>query len=225
VAGIHAWALRRDPANGFHLKALRVALLVGAPAAILQPLSGDLAARHVARAQPAKFAAMESLFETRRGAPLTLGGWPDAEARETRFAIEIPRALSLLTFRDPDAEIAGLDRVPRDEWPNVAVVHLGFQVMVGLGTYMAVVSAWALLVLARRREPAGRPRLLAALAIAAPMGFVATEAGWIVTEVGRQPWVIQGVLRTADAVTPMPGLTVPFAGFTLLSCCSAWSCS
>jgi cytochrome d ubiquinol oxidase subunit I len=88
--------------------------------------------------------------------------------------------------------------------------------MVGLGTYMAVVSAWALLVLARRREPAGRPRLLAALAIAAPMGFVATEAGWIVTEVGRQPWVIQGVLRTADAVTPMPGLTVPFAGFTLL---------
>src|SRR5512134_1714441 len=216
VAGIHAWALRRDPMNGFHLKALRVALLVGAPAAILQPLSGDLAARHVARAQPAKFAAMEALFETQRGAPLTLGGWPDAEARETRFAIEIPRALSLLTFRDPDAEIAGLDRVPRDEWPNVAVTHLGFQVMVGLGTYMAVVSAWALLVLARRREPAGRPRLLAALAIAAPMGFIATEAGWIVTEVGRQPWVIQGVLRTADAVTPMPGLTVPFVGFTLL---------
>jgi cytochrome d ubiquinol oxidase subunit I len=216
VAGIHAWALRRDPMNGFHLKALRVALLVGAPAAILQPLSGDLAARHVARAQPAKFAAMEALFETQRGAPLTLGGWPDAEARETRFAIEIPRALSLLTFHDPDAEIAGLDRVPRDEWPNVAVVHVGFQVMVGLGTYMAVVSAWALLVLARRREPAGRPRLLTALAIAAPMGFVATEAGWIVTEVGRQPWVIQGVLRTADAVTPMPGLTVPFAGFTLL---------
>jgi cytochrome d ubiquinol oxidase subunit I len=216
VAGIHAWALRRDPMNGFHLKALKVALLVGAPAAILQPLSGDLAARHVARAQPAKFAAMEALFETRRGAPLTLGGWPDVEARETRFAIEIPHALSLLTYRDPHAEITGLDRVPRDKWPNVAVTHLGFQLMVGLGTYMAVVSAWALLVLARRREPGGRPRLLAALAIATPMGFIATEAGWIVTEVGRQPWVIQGVLRTADAVTPMPGLTVPFVAFTLL---------
>jgi len=216
VAGIHGWALRRDPMNAFHLKALKVALLIGAPAAILQPLSGDLAARQVARAQPAKFAAMEAVFETRRGAPLTLGGWPDVGARETRLAVEIPRALSLLTFGDADALVTGLDRVPREEWPNVAAVHLSFQVMVALGGYMALVSAWALTVLARRRELAGRPRLLLALAVATPMGFVATEAGWMVTELGRQPWVIQGVLRTADAVTPMPGLVVPFAGFTLL---------
>ena len=216
VAGIHAWALRRDPMNAFHLKALKVALLVGAPAAILQPLSGDLAVRQVAGAQPAKFAAMEAVFETQRGAPLTLGGWPDTDDRETRFAVEIPRALSLLTYRDAGAEIAGLDQIPRHEWPNVPVVHLSFQVMVALGVYMTGVAVWALAVLARRRELAARPRLLLALAVATPMGFVATEAGWMVTELGRQPWVIQGVLRTADAVTPMPGLVIPFAGFTLL---------
>jgi len=216
VAGIHAWSLRRDPMNAFHLKALKVALLVGAPAAILQPLSGDLAARQVARTQPAKFAAMEALFETTRGAPLTLGGWPDVDARETRFAVEIPRALSLLTLRDAGGEIVGLDQVPPENWPDVPAVHLSFQVMVALGGYLALVSAWALAVLARRSELAGRPRLLVALAVATPMGFIATEAGWMVTELGRQPWVIQGVLRTADAVTPMPGLVAPFAGFTLL---------
>jgi cytochrome d ubiquinol oxidase subunit I len=216
VAGIHAWALRRDPRNAFHRNALKVALLVGGPAAILQPLSGDIAARVVARTQPAKFAAMEALFVTQRGAPLSIGGWPDPHAGETRFALEVPRALSWLTFRNGDAEIVGLDRVPRSDWPNVPVVHMSFQVMVALGTYMALVSIWALAVLARRRELAEHRRLLLALGLATPMGFVATEAGWMVTEVGRQPWVIQGVLRTADAVTPMPGLPVGFTVFTLL---------
>jgi cytochrome d ubiquinol oxidase subunit I len=216
VAGIHAWALRRDPRNAFHRNALKVALLVGGPAAILQPLSGDIAARVVARTQPAKFAAMEALFVTQRGAPLSIGGWPDPHAGETRFALEVPRALSWLTFRNGDAEIVGLDRVPRSDWPNVPVVHMSFQVMVALGTYMALVSIWALAVLARRRELAEHRRLLLALGLATPMGFVATEAGWMVTEVGRQPWVIQGVLRTADAVTPMPGLNVVFTVFTLL---------
>jgi cytochrome d ubiquinol oxidase subunit I len=159
---------------------------------------------------------MEALFVTQRGAPLTIGGWPDPDARETRFAVEVPRALSWLTFRNGDAEIVGLDRVPRSDWPNVPVVHMSFQVMVALGTYMALVSIWALAVLARRRELAEHRRLLLALGLATPMGFVATEAGWMVTEVGRQPWVIQGVLRTADAVTPMPGLNVVFTVFTLL---------
>lgn len=216
VAGIHAWRLRRDPANAFHLKALKIALVVGAPAALLQPLSGDLAARVVARTQPAKFAAMEAQFVTRRGAPLTIGGWPDPDTRQTRFAIEVPRALSLLTFHDADAEVAGLDRVPRADWPPVPAVHASFQLMVGLGVYMAVVSAWALGVLVGGRDFAARRRLLGALALVTPMGFLATEAGWMVTELGRQPWVVQGVLRTADAVTPMPGLVVPFLAFTAL---------
>jgi cytochrome bd ubiquinol oxidase subunit I len=215
VAGIHAWLLRRDPASRFHRQALRIALLVGAPAALVQPLSGDLSARYVARWQPAKLAAMEGHFETRRGVPLHVGGWPDEEARRTRWSLEIPKGLSLLAFHDPEAEVKGLAAFPRDEWPPVAIVHVAFQVMVGLGSLMALASAWALWAL-WRGEVAGRRRLLVALALLAPAGFLATEAGWVVTEVGRQPWIVYGVLRTADAVTPMPGLVVPFALFTLL---------
>jgi cytochrome d ubiquinol oxidase subunit I len=216
VAGIHAALLLRQPHNRFHRAALTVALLVGAPAAVLQPISGDLSAKYVAQHQPAKLAAMESHFETSRGAPLVIGGWPDVEARETRFGVEIPRALSFLAFGDPAAEVKGLDSIPREDWPNVPFVHLSFQVMVALGTYMAMVSLWAGWLALRKREIVANRRLLRLLAFGTPMGFIAVEAGWMVTEVGRQPWTIQGVLRTRDAVTPMPGLVVPFVFFTLL---------
>ncbi|MFZ5623079.1 MAG: cytochrome ubiquinol oxidase subunit I [Gemmatimonadota bacterium] len=216
VAGIHALMLLRDRTNGFHRRALAVALMVGAPAAILQPISGDLSAKFVARSQPAKLAAMEALFETRSHAPLLVGGWPDMEARETRWALEIPGGLSFLAFDDPAAEVKGLDQFPRENWPHVPIVHAAFQIMVGLGVYLLLVSLWAGWLAIRRRDIAERPLLLRALALAAPMGFIAIEAGWVVTEVGRQPWIVHGVLRTADAVTPMPGLVVPFTFFTLL---------
>jgi cytochrome bd ubiquinol oxidase subunit I len=216
VAGIHALMLLRRGASPFHRSALRIALAVGAPAAVMQPISGDLSARVVARTQPTKLAALEGQFTTERGAPLRIGGWPDVDAAVTRYAIEIPRGLSLLAFHDPRAEVRGLNAFPRDLWPPVAPVHLGFQVMVALGTAMALVSAWALWCLARRGELATNRMLLRALVVVAPFGFIATEAGWTVTEVGRQPWVVQGLLRTADAVTPMPGLIAPFLVFTAL---------
>ncbi len=218
VAGIHAFLLLKDPANAFHRRALAIALVVGAPAAILQPLSGDLSARHVARYQPAKLAAMEAQFETRAGAPLTIGGWPDVEQRKTRFALKIPYGLSLLAFHDPKAEVKGLDAVPREEWPNVPLVHLSFQLMVALGTYLALVALWTGWLAWRGTDLAHNRWLMRAIALATPMGFLAVEAGWMVTELGRQPWVIYGVLKTADAVTPMPGLVVPFLTFTLLYC-------
>ena len=218
VAGIHGFFLLKNPANAFHRRALAIALIVGAPAALLQPLSGDFSARHVARHQPAKLAAMEALFATRAAAPLTLGGWPDMEARETRFGVRIPYGLSLLAFHDPGAVVEGLDMVSRDEWPNVAAVHLSFQVMVGLGAYLALVALWAGWLAWRRSDLARNRWLMRAVALATPMGFIAVEAGWMVTELGRQPWVIHGVLKTADAVTPMPGLVVPFLVFTLLYC-------
>ena len=218
VAGIHAFRLLRTPGSGFDRRALRVALLVGAPAALLMPLSGDISARHVAQWQPVKLAALEGQFKTERGAPLRIGGWPDEAAEATRYALEIPRGLSLLAFHDPGAEVKGLEAFPREDWPPVVPMHLAFQTMVGLGSVMALVAAWALALIVRRRD-LGRSRwLLRALVAAAPMGFICIEAGWVVTEVGRQPWVIQGVLRTADAVTPMPGLVVPFLTFTLLYC-------
>ena len=226
VAGIHAFLLLRDSSNAFHRRALTVALLVGGPAAVLQPISGDLAARQVARYQPAKLASMEALFATEQGAPLVLGGWPDIEHHTTRHAIRIPYALSLLAFHDPHATVRGLDAIARDEWPNVAVVHWNFQVMVVLGTYMACVVLLAAAFAARRRRGingiAGRQWLLRAIVVAGPMGFIATEAGWMTTEFGRQPWVIYGVLRTRDAVSPMPGLVVPFVAFTLLYCFLGW---
>lgn len=216
VAGIHAWLLLRAPHATFHRKALGIALLVAVPASLLQPVAGDIAAKAVAKLQPAKLAAMEGQFTTVRGAPLRLGGWPDEAAGVTRWSIEIPKALSILAFGDPNAEVQGLDRVPRSDWPPVAIVHVAFQVMVGLGSYMALVALWASWCRWRRRELALERRLLGAIVLASPMGFIATEAGWVVTEVGRQPWVVQGVLRTADAVTPMPGLIVPFLLFTVL---------
>ena len=223
VAGIHAWLLLKDPANAFHRRALEIALLVGAPAAVLQPISGDFSARHIARHQPVKLAAAEALFHTREGGggggtPISIIGWPDVAAHQNRFAIEIPYGLSLLAFHDPHAVVQGLDQVPETEWPNVPAVYFSFRLMVALGTYLALVALWAGWLAWRRRDLAHNRWLMRATALATPMGFIAVEAGWMVTELGRQPWVIYGVLRTRDAVTPMPGLIVPFAMFTLLYC-------
>lgn len=216
VAGLHALMLLRGANREFHSRALAIALLVGAPAAVLQPISGDISARMVAQTQPAKLASLEGQFATERGAPLRIGGIPDEAAARTRWAFEIPHGLSLLAYHDPNAEVRGLKDFPRDLWPPVAPTHLAFQVMVGLGTASAVVSLWALVTFWRRRSLVDHRRVLRALAIIAPFGFIATEAGWTVTEVGRQPWVVQGLVRTADAVTPMPGLVVPLVLFTAL---------
>ncbi|MDP1860665.1 MAG: cytochrome ubiquinol oxidase subunit I [Gemmatimonadaceae bacterium] len=216
VAGVHAFMLLRQRRVTFHRYALGIALAMAVPASLLQPISGDIAAKFVATSQPAKLAAMEGQFTTERGAPLRIGGWPDEARRETRFAFEIPKAFSLLAFGDPNAEVKGLDQVPREDWPPVAIVHVAFQLMVAMGSYMALLSLWIVWLRLRRRPIPDRRRLLWAVVIASPMGFLATEAGWVVTEVGRQPWIVQGVLRTADAVTPMPGLVVPFLFFTAL---------
>lgn len=216
VAGIHALMLLRDRDNAFHRRALSIALLVGAPAAVLMPLSGDLNARYLARHQPVKLAAAEALYETQRGAPLLIGGIPDPETREVRYAIEIPGLLSLLAFHDPDAEVMGLDRVPDDLEPPVPVVHYAFQAMVAMGTLMALVSLWAGWTRWRRGTVTASRALLRGLVVVAPMGFLAIEAGWVVTEVGRQPWIIQGMMKTGEAVTPMPGLVVPMLAITLL---------
>jgi cytochrome d ubiquinol oxidase subunit I len=214
VAGVHAWQLLRDPRSDLHRAALGIALGVGSVAALLMPISGDFSARQVAAEQPVKLAALEGQFKTERGAPLRIGGLPDVERRETRFALEIPRGLSMLAFHDPDAEVKGLEAFPRETWPNARNVHLAFQVMVGLGTLLAALSTLWIVQRLRRREP--RRWLLRLIALAAPGGFLALEAGWLVTEWGRQPYSVWGVLRTADSVTPVGHLAAPLVLFTLL---------
>jgi len=216
VAGIHAFMLLRDRANLFHRRALGIALAVMVVAAVLQPLSGDHSAKVVATTQPAKLAALEGQFATERCAPLRIGGLPDPQARATRFAIEIPCGLSFLGYGDPQAEVMGLDAIPPQDQPNPVIVHLAFQIMVGAGLALAAAGLWAALLAWRKRGLPDNRWLLRALVAAGPLGFIAIEAGWVVTEVGRQPWIVYGLVRTADVVTPMPGLVVPFVTFTLL---------
>ena len=215
VAGIHAFLLLRAGDDPFHRYALGLALLVGGLPALLQPLSGDLLAKVVGQYQPAKLAAMEALFETQAGADYLIGGLPDESTRSVPYALRIPNGLSLLLHFDPQATVRGLDQTPEENWPPVAIVHLAFQVMVAAGFAMAALALWA-----GWRWKQGclydDRRLLWALTLGAPLGFLAMEAGWIVTEVGRQPWIIYGIMRTSDAVTPMPGVIVPFILFTLL---------
>src|SRR5215813_1995238 len=216
VAGIHAFLLLRDRGNVFHRHAMAIALAVGASGAILQPVSGDLLGQMLARYQPVKLAAMEGQFKTEQGAPLRIGGMPDTESATTPYAIEIPYGLSLLAFHDPKAVVKGLEDFPRDLWPPVAIVHVAFQVMVAAGTAMALVALWGAFLAWRRKSLPDSRWFLRAVVSVSPLGFIAIEAGWTVTEVGRQPWIIQGVMRTAQAVTPMPGLKIPFVTFTLV---------
>jgi cytochrome d ubiquinol oxidase subunit I len=216
VAAIHAWMLLKLPGNAFHRRALSIALTVGGAAALLQPLSGDLSARVVAETQPVKLAAMESQWRTERRAPLRIGGLPDERARVTRWSIEIPGGLSFLAYGDWNAEVRGLDAVPPEDWPPVLITHVAFQVMVACGLMMAAVAAAGGVLALRRRRLPDSPAYLKWVIACGPLGLIAIEAGWVVTEVGRQPWIVQGIMRTRDAVTPMPGLIVPFTTITLL---------
>lgn len=213
VAGVHAYRLLKHPQSAFHKRALTLSLAMGAVAALIQPISGDLLAKHVARTQPVKLAAMEGQWETEVSAPLRIGGVPDEETEETHYSIEVPYLLSILAYGDPHAEVKGLKEFPKEDRPPVAVTHYAFQVMVGLGTFLMIIGGLGLWGMWRREALLTDPRFLKAVVLASPMGMVALEAGWVVTEVGRQPWIIHGVLRTKDAVTPLPGLAVPFLAF------------
>jgi len=213
VGGIHAWLYLRGRAPDLNLKALRIAMAFGAAASIAQPFAGHFAGESVARQQPAKLAAIEGLFETRAHAPLTLGGIPNVATRRVDGGLEIPGLLSLLAHRAAGAEVTGLDKFPQADWPPVVIVHVAFQVMVAIGSGLALLGLLYFWGLRRRTFPRW---LLWAVVAAAPLGMVAIEAGWVVTEVGRQPWIIYGIVRTKDAVTPVPGMVYHFYLFVAL---------
>lgn len=213
VAGLHAvlWLKTR---MRLHQIALRIALVFAATSALVQPLVGDLSAKSVARRQPIKLAAMEGHFETQRHAPLLLGGIPDEAKGETRYALRLPGLLSFLAYGDFNAEVKGLRDFPRDQWPPVTVTHWAFQVMILCGSFLAGLGLLAFFAFWRSPKILDKEWFLRLLMASTPFGFVALEAGWVVTEVGRQPWIIYGLLRTREALTARPGVFYNFITFS-----------
>lgn len=206
VASVYAVGWLQGRRDRVHRLGFIIPFVLASIAAPLQVLVGDIATRRLIDAQPAKFAAMELLPETQRGAPLTLGGFLVDD--EVVAAIEIPKLASFLGTRDFDGEVPGLDAVPQDEQPNANIVHLAFQAMVGLGTALLGLAAWLGVVWWRQKR---LPRSIWFWRLAAGSGIaaiLAMETGWIVTEVGRQPWIVNGIVRTTDAVTAADGIVV-----------------
>jgi cytochrome d ubiquinol oxidase subunit I len=218
LAGIYALAMLRGDRSEYNRRALILALAVGAVTIPLQIVSGDLSAKFVAENQPSKFAAMEGQFETERGAPLRIGGFPNPETGETPFAIEIPKLGSFLAFANFNAEVKGLNEFPEDERPNPRLVHTSFQVMVASGFFMLFVGIGFFALAAWKRGYVLTKWVLRAIVVTLPLGFVAIETGWFVTEFGRQPWIVWQIMRVKEAATPQDGvvlLLVVFSGVYL----------
>jgi cytochrome d ubiquinol oxidase subunit I len=208
IASVYAVGMLRGRGERRHRLGLLLPLAVAAVITPVQIGVGDWIARTVATNQPAKLAAMEALYETKAGAPLSVGGLYYDD--RLHYALEIPNGLSLLIHHDPHGVVQGLEAFPADELPPVNVVHLAFDVMVGLGSallLLALVFGWTWW---RRRRIPGTPWFLRAVAVSGVAAVVALEAGWVTTEVGRQPWIVYGILRTEDAVSPAPGLYLGF---------------
>jgi cytochrome d ubiquinol oxidase subunit I len=209
VAGAYAVGRLRGRWGHYERAALAIPLTIAALAAPVQVLVGDWAARAVADEQPTKLAAIEGLAHTTRGAPEHLLGWYTDE--EVRYGVEIPKLLSLLAHHNPNAVVQGLDAVPPADQPPVNIVRIAFQTMVAIGTALAALGALFLFVRVRRRRLPESPWFYRAVALAGPGAFVALIAGWVTTEVGRQPWVVYHVMRTEEAVTSAGGIPVGYA--------------
>ncbi|HEV2901971.1 MAG TPA: cytochrome ubiquinol oxidase subunit I [Gaiellaceae bacterium] len=214
TAAVYAFAWLRGRRGRYERVALVVPLTVAALAAPVQIVVGDWAARSVARDQPTKLAALEGLYETESGAPVHLGGWYDGD--EVRYGLPLPRLLSLLAFHDPSARVEGLHEVPADERPPVNVVRFAFQTMVGIGFLLAGISAVYLFVWLRRRRLPRSRWFYRGVVAAGPLSVVALISGWVTTEVGRQPWVVHGQMRTEEAVTGASGIPIGYVSLVLV---------
>jgi len=216
VAGVHALMIARRKNVEFHTKAFKIAMVFGAIAAILQPFSGDFTAKNVYKTQPAKLGAMEAYFHTQTNAPLVIGGIPDTAAKKVKYGIEIPGMLSFLVHDNFGEKVNGLDKIPHRDQPPVAITHFAFDLMVIIGSAMMLLGMIYFLVVWKKRSWLAKKWFLNLFILAIPSGFIAVEAGWTVTEVGRQPWIIYGIMRTSEAVTPMPGIHYTFYLFTAI---------
>jgi cytochrome d ubiquinol oxidase subunit I len=214
LAGAYAVGRLRGNWGRYERTALAIPLTIAALASPVQVLVGDWAAREVATSQPVKLAAIEGLQRTTKGAPEHVLGWY-AEG-QVKYGIAIPKLLSLLAFHNPDATVKGLETVPEDRRPPVNVVRIAFQLMVGIGTLLAVLGAIYLLVAFRRRRLPRSVWFYRALALAGPASLTALIAGWVTTEVGRQPWVVYHDMLTSEAVTGAGGIPVGYGTLALV---------
>jgi cytochrome d ubiquinol oxidase subunit I len=214
IAGVYAFRRLRGHWGPYERAALAIPLTLAALASPIQIVVGDWAGRVVAKQQPVKLAALEGLPHTTKGAPLHLLGW----YRDGRvdYGISIPRLLSLLAYHDPNAVVPGLDAVPPADRPPVNIVRIAFQTMVGIGTLLAGLSLWLLAVRVRRKRLPESRWFYRAVIAAGPLGVVAVIAGWVATEVGRQPWVVFRVMRTSEAVTRAPVIPVGYVTLVLV---------
>ncbi len=211
VAAVYARSWLKGKRDHYHRTALVVPLAFASLAAPMQVVVGDWAGRQVAENQPTKLAAFEGVSRTEEGAPFTIGGFYDADEGEVKYGIEVPYLLSLLAHHDPTAEVEGLNEVPADERPPVNTVRFAFQAMIAIGTLMALLgTVFIATYLRKRRLP--KPKLFYYTVMAVgPLSLVALISGWITTEVGRQPWIVYGVMKTEQAVTAADGLEVGYA--------------
>ena len=207
VGAVGAWHLLRTPGEPAARTMFSMAMWMAAIVAPIQVVAGDLHGLNTLHHQPAKVAAMEGHFDTVQGAPLYLFGWPNAAAERVDYALAIPRLGSLILVHDWNGTIRGLKEWPPEQRPPVAVVFWSFRVMVGLGLLMVALGLWSLVARARGRLYEWRGLHRAAVAMG-PAGFIAVLAGWITTEVGRQPWTVYGLLTTADSAAPVDAAAV-----------------
>jgi cytochrome d ubiquinol oxidase subunit I len=217
VGAVGAWHLLRDRANAGARIMFSMAMWMAALVAPLQVLAGDLHGLNTHAHQPAKIAAMEGHFETMRGAPLYLLGWPDMEAETMRYAIAIPKLGSFILTHEWEGEVKGLKAWPKQDRPPAAIVFWSFRIMVGIGVLMVLVGAWSLLQRLRGRLYESGALLWATL-LMGPSGFAAVLAGWITTEVGRQPYTVYGLLRTSESVSPIsaPAVAASLIAFVVV---------
>ncbi len=211
TASVYAVALLRGRRDVYHKAGFALPFAVGAVVTPFQIVVGDWAARFLSEYQPTKLAAIEGVYRTVSHVPLTIGGVAGDDG--LRYGLEIPNGLSLLVGYRADTVVQGLDRVPRGQWPAVTGVHWAFDLMVGIGFFLLALGLWLLLAWWHTRRHGGEllerrgSRLLSALvAVAGPASVVALESGWTVTELGRQPWIVWGVMSVREAVNPAPGL-------------------
>ena len=206
MSAVGAFYLLTKRSTKFGVTFVRLGVIGGAIASLLLAMpTGDQQAKMVAKNQPAAFAAMEGLFQTEQGASLVLIGQPDVEKLRLDNPITVPRLLSFLTHQRWGAEIKGLSEFPRDIWPdNIPLLYFSYHIMVGLGTIQLAIMALGALLLFLKRLPQSRV-MLWILMLAFPIPYIATTAGWMTAEIGRQPWLIYGLLRTADGTSSQVG--------------------